>query len=323
MPYAHFHGPEFKDFRRGRLDWIRQVSAKHGADRIAAVWVHNLPGNVGTFVLDEVVSATGVKDANRTAFSTYNFKSMHVLVAPVDDVSAMAAKLGFGEVTRVDAKRRTVVIEADPAKLPPPLAEPVRDPTSPRFYEQNLADLKCWSRHRRSDASGRIRDAQPTKLRTEIAAALAALLTDKGEVTRRRAAEALGKWGSSRQVPALIEALSDPKKSVRVHVIASLGALGDARAAAPVAALLATDGPQAAACLRQLGPAAEAAVLDVLTGSASKSAARLAAAGVLADIGTARSISALQAAAARNDRALAEAARKALTAIQRRRTPSV
>jgi hypothetical protein len=316
VPFDHLHGPKFKAFREGRAEWLKAADAKYGAHRIAAVWVHNMPGDVVTFVHDKVLAASGAQTRNSISAGARDFLSINIMIAPVDDLDATAAKIDFGKVTGIDRDGRVITIEADPARLPPPLKDEVTDPNSPDFYRRNLEDLGSWDRNRRWAAATRIQRAEPKQLRKDIAAALERLLHDPILHTRYLAADALSSWGTAENVPGLIGALKDNEDDVRHRAMATLASFKDERAARPVAALLATDGEHAGACLRRMGPVAEDAVLEVL--ATGKGPARLEAAKILAVIGTAKSIPALKTLAKAKDAGLAEAARQALEAIERR-----
>jgi hypothetical protein len=270
---------------------------------------------VVTFIHDEVLAAAGAQRRN----SIGAFNSLNIMVAPVDDLDAAADKIDFGKVTSVDRQRRVITIEADHTKLPDPLKPEIADPNSPEFYQRNLEDLGSWDRNRRLGAVKRIREAAPRQLRKEMAAALAGLLRDPYHITRQLAVEALGTWGTPENLPALIAGLKDKEDGVRHRVIAALGPFKDARAAEPVAALLATDREQAAAALCQMGSVAEPAVAKRLGDKDEQ--VRLAAIGTLGTIGTAESLPALRTVANGPDATLAVAAHKAIRAIERRARP--
>jgi beta-lactamase regulating signal transducer with metallopeptidase domain len=70
---------------------------------------------------------------------------------------------------------------------------------------------------------------------------LIALLENPDADVREHAAEALGRSGSLRAVPALIKALDDGDRSVREHVATALGQIGDTQAAPPLIRILRSD----------------------------------------------------------------------------------
>jgi HEAT repeat protein len=78
---------------------------------------------------------------------------------------------------------------------------------------------------------------------SEIREAAELALTKIGSATwaRASAAKALGLIGAEDAVPALIKQLADPNSTVRLRVVRALSRIGDARAARPLAKLLASE----------------------------------------------------------------------------------
>ncbi|HOD82271.1 MAG: Serine/threonine-protein kinase PknB [Planctomycetes bacterium ADurb.Bin126] len=215
LPYPGLSRPQVSMIRDGRAEFIREMSERYGAGRVAMFWVDGLPGDVGTYVHDEVMRIVGTDRCNGIGGQG----SLNIVIAPVDDVAAAARKVAFGQVTSVDPKERTIRIQADPARLPPPLPPDVTDTAAPNFYKRNLEDLGCWDRHRRLRATVRLSDTPPVQLQEEIAAALEALLTDPSIKTREAAAEALGSWGGPGNLAALERAAASIPQSAREAIV--------------------------------------------------------------------------------------------------------
>ena len=199
VPYAHLTQPRYASFLRGRESFLKEMATKHGRSHIAMFWVHGLPGDVATYVHDQVMAIVGTTRCDGIGA----FDSLNIVVAPVDDFESLASKVTFGRVTSVDYDRKIIRVQADPSRLPPRLPAEVMDPEAPGFYSQSLDDLGCWDRHRRLRVAVRLVDAPPAELRREIAAALEALLKDPSAQTRKVAAQALGTWGDAANLPAL------------------------------------------------------------------------------------------------------------------------
>ena len=313
VPFARHHGAKFESHRRDRAAWLAEVGKEYGSARVAAVWVYEIHLALVPYVHEKLMAAHD----SRTTSTIYVGTSMQMLVAPVSDLDGLAAQVDFGTVTSVDEARRSITVQADPAKLPPLPKPEVDDPNSPDFYRQNLTDLGTYDRYRRCRAAKRLRKAEPKELRKEIAAALTRLLQEPYLLTRRYAAEALVGWGTAEHVPALIHALNEKDADLRHRIMAVLATFKSEKVAQALAPMLATDRGQAVTSLRELGAVAEPAVLKLLENTDAQ--VRVEAVKILGKIGTARSIPALTAAAGSDDVHLAQAARSALEAIGQRK----
>lgn len=136
----------------------------------------------------------------------------------------------------------------------------------------------------------------------------------------------LAKHCDKTHAPLFLEVLNQ-KTSARSTAIAALGRLGDKRAITPLCNIMAEaegnsyygyGNSDAAEALIKIGPDAEAEVLNLLKTQKSI-AARCQACNVLREIGTKRSLSALQEAVGSSNTQLSEAAAKAIQGIQNRR----
>ena len=194
--------------------------------------------------------------------------------------------------------------------------------TDAALLTQGVADLKAVdgeTRHLAAEWLARARvDADRQK---EVALALDPLLADGYPQAREAAAKALGTWATADNVPSLVRALQSPDRrawQVKDRVLEVLGNLKDARAAAPVAALLTNlpDRGRAKQCLIALGPVAEADVIPYLTNA--DLGVRHDAARILGEIGTRKSLPALDR-AGRLDRGMTGEVRQAAQKILMRK----
>lgn len=229
----------------------------------------------------------------------------------------------LGQTQQFPAERRP-----SPGRFPPS-APPSAMPSRPQFPGQSqelsgsdrlklLADLQ--SPGARYLALTLLARAQPTEPRDEVAKAIIPTLSDPSWATRQFAATALGVWGSSKSVPALITLLDDPQVGVRWAAMAALGQLKGSAAAEPLARRLAdrTDSMQAANALQILGAEAEDAVIEQLkTGNAE---ARQAACRVLRVIGTEKSIKPLTTVVNSSDGVVKALAKASLQVIEARKS---
>jgi HEAT repeat protein len=148
-------------------------------------------------------------------------------------------------------------------------------------------------------------------------------LGDPDDGVRTEAARALGVWGDKDSVTALIRGLSDDSVFTRRQIITTLGRLKDARAAEPLARQLGEFfyGKAASEALQNLGPAAEASVLNYV--GHPDASVRQEACKILAAIGTKASLPTLRLAVnQKRDMKLAWAANEAGIAILRREDPA-
>lgn len=181
-----------------------------------------------------------------------------------------------------------------------------------------LADLRSGEAARKQSAVNRFAAATAGTRKTEVARALHPLLREEEFFVRHAAVRALKNWGGAESINPLLALLDDKNLAIRWAAIEALGALGDARAAAPVARRLAKSEDRlfAGQALRALGTPAEGAVLPLVTGGERN--ARSEACRIMKEIGTKRSVEALTAAAQSEDRTLAFVAEDALKAVRAR-----
>jgi serine/threonine protein kinase len=184
--------------------------------------------------------------------------------------------------------------------------------------EKILADLDNHDVFTRRDALKRLANMKPNEKRAEVAKKLAGLTDIEDPHVRRPAVSALGTWGSTTELPALIKAIEHSDVFTKREALKVVGRFRDERVVGPVIrcfreSLMRADATQA---IRDLGTMAEKDVLALM--AESDVFLKQATVNVLADIGTDASVPALRAAAASGNIFLVEPAQKALTAIAAR-----
>jgi hypothetical protein len=159
--------------------------------------------------------------------------------------------------------------EALVAALKPPavLPKPETKAVSADERASLLADLKGDNKAKRSLALHRVSSVKPDESKAEVEAVLLTFLKDPDQFARQHAAKGLAVWGGKDSVEPLIKQLEDTAFPARWGAIEALGHLKDARAAAPLAKLLADrkDAHQVSTSLKALGADAEEAVLKLIT----------------------------------------------------------
>ena len=230
---------------------------------------------------------------------------MTMILTPVHDPKAFAARIDFATVRSVDG--RLVTIVAHKVDGPPPNADAVT---------KSLFRLKSSSSHRRAEAARKLIETLPDERRGQVASALESLLSDAEQHTRTTAIEALGVWGTKDTVPILLKAMQE--KETRGAAIKALGRLKDPRAVEPIAERLEDffERGEAVEALTKIGPAAEDAMIQRLRHTNGD--VRQAACDVLKVIGTKKSLPILEKVAAENDFFLSPKAKEAIKAIEMR-----
>lgn len=261
------------------------------ATRTARVEVLRVPPDAKTFVEERIREAAG--DARATFDSGADMIS--ATVSPVADMQALAARIDLG-TAKVDAAKGSISIQADPAKFPQPRSPAATNPAHADFVQANLTELRCPDSSRRREAAERLKDATPNNLAPDVARALVAMMSDNNPKNRQAAIEAWIPWktpastGDATRI--LVRMLKEKDTELRAVVFKALGEIKDPQTAPEVAKCLAGFGnDDAKACLIAMGPAAEQAVLPLL--SSSDHGARTAAGEILAKVATKQSVPAL------------------------------
>ena len=199
-----------------------------------------------------------------------------------------------------EAEQATLAEEAEAARARTEQAARTREaqrktPLSAQETADLLTALKSGDRTHMIRALRDLSMKSPENPDPEVAQTLERLLVDQDDgFTRKDAAKALETWAIKDNVPALIRVLEDESPWVRQSAMKALARLQAAEAAEPIAARLVDLGDRAAASqsLKDLGPAAEAAVIQQLDSKDER--ARREACAILKTIGTSKCLSALE-----------------------------
>lgn len=194
-------------------------------------------------------------------------------------------------------------------------SEELARPVGPDEVDSLLNDLRSGDATKRNDASTRLTRQPPKEPNRKMAAGLESLLTSDDRQVRDCAANALQYWATQESIPVLLKLLGDKSAFVRGHAIQALGRL-KATSAIDRLVRLWPDEYHVTAALKQMGPAAEPAVLKQLSGDDER--LRSEACQVLEEIGTKRSIPALEKVQKDSNAIVKLFAKNALKAIQRR-----
>ena len=206
--------------------------------------------------------------------------------------------------------------EREKALHPPAPVQPERKPIVETELPSTLTDLQSSDGFKVIAAANKLAEAKPAGDRLAVENALIGALEHKDGFARQSVVKALGTWGSSASVPALIKRLDDESFAVRWAVFEVLGARKDVRAAQPLAKWLEKDRGFASNALRKMGAMAAPAVAQQLkTGDWGM---HLDVCHLLKEIGTATEIPALQALTHDENKLVADAAADAIKAIQQR-----
>ncbi len=206
--------------------------------------------------------------------------------------------------------------EREKALHPPAPVEPERKPMAETEVASTLSYLQSSDGFKVINAANKLAAAQPAGDRRGVEKALVAALEHKDGFARQSVVKALGTWGTSASVPALIKRLDDESFAVRWAVFEVLGAKKDARAAQPIAKWLEKDRGFASNALRKMGPSAASAVAAQL--DTKDWGMRIDVCHLLKEIGTPHEIQALQAVTHDENRLVADAATEAIKTIQQR-----
>lgn len=264
---------------------LQKLIQEHGRHKLATVMVDLPRGANISYISGSLSDAARIQ-----AFVEFEpNEPLAVKLIPCDDFQALADNIAFGKVTKVDSQQRVIHVQADAAKMPPPLPPAVNSPTDPNFYPRNLADLTCYDPPRRSAAAQRLANAElDASYQADVACSLEDLASGYGPWQRSSAARALRVWGTVDNSPTLVRLLDDDS-SVVVAALEALAEIKDPRSAEAVARQLdASHGFQVATCLKAIGSPAESAVAPYVAHADAQT--RYRALGVLKEIATEDSV---------------------------------
>ena len=224
-----------------------------------------------------------------------------------------------------EAEQAMLAKEAEAARARMEQAARERDaqrkkPLSATEMADLMTALKSGDRTRMSRALRDLSLKSPEDPDPEVAKTLESMLVNQDDgFTRKDAAKALETWAIKENVPALIRMLGDESPWVRQSAMKALARLQAAEAAEPIAARLVDLGDRAAASqsLKDLGPAAEAAVIEQLDSKDER--ARREACSILKAIGTSKCLPALEQTAKTDPSGfIKSAAKEAIAAVEMR-----
>ena len=224
--------------------------------------------------------------------------------------------------TKVSFKCRRLTGAELSAVLAPPPPPP---PAAPRKLagadlDKVVADLKSPDGETRRNALRSINGLEIEAPSNELVNLVAAMVADSDTFVRMTAANFLGTYGTTNQVPVLLKLLKDSDWSTRQPAIKALGKLKDERAIQPLADLLARSGTMygsdVSSALINFGPPAEKAAIGLLNERNAET--QRVACTILQQIGTGESLEALQKLVGDSEQSTSQAAVEAIRAIKQR-----
>lgn len=166
------------------------------------------------------------------------------------------------------------MLQGMPQNVPPIVIPPIEfnpaeaEPEDPDPINRALKKLRSENASFQRNGARELENLEPVeKRRAEVIQALKKvanapdLFAPRGE-----AVKAIVRWGSKDEVPFLLELIDHNDHNVRQAVLVALGQWKDPRAADPVAQRLVNgqDRPWASKALKEIGPAAEKPVIEML-----------------------------------------------------------
>jgi HEAT repeat protein len=181
--------------------------------------------------------------------------------------------------------------------------------------------LESPSYFTRHDALKKLTTGPADRSRRDVAEKIKKLLRDSNPQNQELAIEALGKWGTAEDVPALRELAADQFSFfIRPSICKALGNIPGEESLEGLIDILGMgniEGAEALTQLRKSGPAAEAALLR--RGESAEPAFKAAICSALGQLGTGDSEAFLTEAAAGEDAQVAAAAKQALGALAKKK----
>jgi hypothetical protein len=231
---------------------------------------------------------------------------MQAMLAPTGDPQALAGRIQFGDVTRIDGRIIYLTVKKD-LGLPAANAD---------LVTLALFDLASPSDHTRKTAVENLAKIPPNDRKAEVVKSLQPLLIAHDAGLRNATVVTLARWAGKECVPSLLPLLEHQDGSTRQAAINALASFPEPKVAERIAERLRefSDRGTASKALQEMGSIAEKPVRDYLTDKDIW--VRMEACKILKVIGTQDSVPALQQAAARRDDGLvAGAAQEALKSI--------
>jgi hypothetical protein len=255
-------------------------------------------------------TGTFTLDPKRGVISGINYK-MTFAAREAADETEVPITITVTLLSEEEQKKLIEQRKAAAARAAQPIAE--------ADYPAILENLKSDNAAKYLGAANKLASKSPASPSPEIAKQLASMLGDDKSGTRFTAARALQKWATDDVVPQLIAALQDKNPSVRGSVMNALANLKAEKGIEPIAELLPTglSRLQASKALKKYGSAAETAVAKQL--KADEWVVRLEACRILKEIGTKKSLKALDDVASSDSNILVKnTAKDAMKTIEKR-----
>jgi HEAT repeat protein len=317
----------------------KRLVAQYG-DKAVMVLYSGLPSNsdptVGVTLRD--VSEAANKRMRELAPVATNWMTLTIendsglVLAPIDDIRALAAKIDFGKATvlgnviSVELSRDYVAsVPQLPAEPKVAVVEPGRRdpepeiPADANLVTNSLVQLKSADTGRKKQAVQRLERTTPGDRRDEVVAALLPLLDHDDGFLVNDVVKTLAVWRSPSAVPALIARLSDNRFFVRKEAIKTLGKYIDARVCEPIAERLKEDGFEAEDALKQMGSIAEPTLIERLKHADPDIRRR--ACNILKEIGGLETLKAMQSLPSEPEFSVKVAANRAMKQINERVGP--
>jgi beta-lactamase regulating signal transducer with metallopeptidase domain len=301
-PMVGFLLPQHPVFKGPPTDLLPGIVEEHGAQRVVQVVVSGLPEGTSNYVYDHLWRLL----PNLTYFGTGGGDTVTVHLGPVDDLDGFAARIDLGEIRSIDREKRIIRVVADRTRLPRPQAPPAA------VFDADV-DLETLCQ--------RLVEQDPTAIDGLVAfgpeaeSAVAPYVEHDERRVRRAALLVLKRVATDASLSVLLSALADAdlgNRDLAWQAICKVPGLTQRREVMEAAAgALAREPEQAAKWLATIGSSAEALVWTSLRHDDPR--VRLAATGVLAQIGTTKSLPALETLA---DDEVAEVARAAARACE-------
>ncbi|NLF08964.1 MAG: HEAT repeat domain-containing protein, partial [Pirellulaceae bacterium] len=215
------------------------------------------------------------------------------------------------EMAEMNAKLETARQEAEQR------AKERLTPITPDEMEQLIKNLQSSDPAKTRAAVTRLTDKQPQEPNGKLAATLEEMLKSDTPKIRENAARVMEVWAAPENIPSLKKLLDDDSTTIRRSALKALGQLKATEAIDRIIEQWPKDSIPVSAALRAMGEAAEPAVLKLLETSGNNRVRRDACR-VLGEIGTEKSLAALEKIEKDADRSMQLHARMALSNLRRK-----
>ena len=255
-----------------------------------------------------------------------------MVAAPVNDPQGLVIHIDFGTVKVVGSR---IEVDLDPrwaAKVPRQSnvaenTQPHANPSQPEpelpagadAITRSLIELKSSENHKKKQAIERLERSTPDGRVDQVAQALIPLLDEDDGFLVQSVEKTLGVWRSPEAVAPLIARTRDNRHFVRSEAIKALGKYQELRAAEAIVAVIKDDGFATESALKEMGAAAEPAVIPLLRSGDED--LRRKACDILGQIGGQETLKAMQALPTDPDFGVRVAAQRAWKAIVARVGP--